>query len=225
MSSSGGRWCTHADALLGVEGIHVRSVAATEAGLLLTSRPILSSPVALIAESSLLALDTRTGSIPFVCFGRPVRLPWAKRIWRCAGPERPRTAFTEEHPLARRRAKLAARAVAWATDALQRFDTSVSAQTHQLGVAWYTAWDAIKSKVARGTATVSRLAGVNAWASMTLSAPTPVHGHPAGPPAPWTTPATRRAGCMPRCWALSGRSGHAYAAWLKERGWGIHLAA
>jgi transposase len=29
---------------------------------------------------------------------------------------------------------------------LQRFDTSVSALAHQLGVSWHTAWDAIKAE-------------------------------------------------------------------------------
>lgn len=35
MSCSGGRWCTRADALLGVEGVRVSSVTATGTGLLL----------------------------------------------------------------------------------------------------------------------------------------------------------------------------------------------
>ncbi|MDQ0673463.1 hypothetical protein QFZ36_001024 [Pseudarthrobacter siccitolerans] len=34
-SCSGGRWCTRADTLLLVEGIHLRSVTATEAGMVL----------------------------------------------------------------------------------------------------------------------------------------------------------------------------------------------
>jgi transposase len=75
-----------------------------------------------------------------------VRLLWAKRVWRCPDPDCPGNTFTEEHPLAGPRAKLTARAVAWATDALQRFDTSVSALAHQLGVSWHTVWDAIKAE-------------------------------------------------------------------------------
>ncbi|WP_168709289.1 hypothetical protein [Arthrobacter sp. PAMC25564] len=35
MSCSEGRWCTRADAMLGLEGIHVGSVTATAAGLVL----------------------------------------------------------------------------------------------------------------------------------------------------------------------------------------------
>lgn len=77
-------------------------------------------------------------------------------------PGCPRTTFTEEHSLAGPRAKLTARAVSWATDALQRFDTSVSALAHQLGVSWHTAWDAIKTEAARRIADTGRLEGVDA---------------------------------------------------------------
>jgi len=52
------------------------------------------------------------------CFGRSVRLLWANRVLRCSDPDCPRKTLTEEHLLAGPRAKLAARAVAWATDAL-----------------------------------------------------------------------------------------------------------
>jgi transposase len=96
------------------------------------------------------------------CFGRPVRLLWAKRIWRCPETDCPRTTFTEEHPLAGPRAKLTARAVTWATDALARFDTSVSALAHQLGVSWHTVWDAVRAEAARRVGAADRLQGVDA---------------------------------------------------------------
>jgi hypothetical protein len=74
--------------------------------------------------------QARLHDIP--CFGRPVWLLWAMRIRRCPDPGCPRTTFTEQYEWAGPRAKLTARAIAWATDALQRFDTSVSALAHQL---------------------------------------------------------------------------------------------
>ncbi|MGM9472057.1 transposase family protein [Pseudarthrobacter sp. YS3] len=67
--------------------------------------------------------QVRLHNIP--CFGQPVGLLWAKRVWRCPDPDCPKTTFSEEHPLAGPWAKLTARAAHWATDALQRFDTSV----------------------------------------------------------------------------------------------------
>ena len=57
-----GRWCARADACLGVEGIHIRSVTATGTGLL---------------------LHVETGEAVTGC---PVRLLWAKRLWRCPDP-------------------------------------------------------------------------------------------------------------------------------------------
>ena len=81
-------------------------------------------------------VDLDTGQVLGVVDGRDhkgvgdwlfARSLWAKRLWRCPDPGCPRTTFSEKHPLAGPRAKLTARAVNWATHALQRFDTSVSA--------------------------------------------------------------------------------------------------
>lgn len=38
------------------------------------------------------------------CFGRPVRVWWRKRIWRCPEPSCPRSTWTEERPYAPARA-------------------------------------------------------------------------------------------------------------------------
>ncbi len=152
-----------ADALLGVDGVHVSSVTATGTGLLLgveTGVDLAGCP-----DCGVVAVGhgrRQVGLHDIPCFGRPVRLLWAKRVWRCPDPDCPRATFTEEHPLAGPRAKLTTRAVGWATDALQRFDTSVSALAHQLGVSWHTVWDAIKAEVTRRIKSSDRLAGVDA---------------------------------------------------------------
>ncbi|WP_259678268.1 helix-turn-helix domain-containing protein [Arthrobacter oryzae] len=52
--------------------------------------------------------------------------------------------------------------MAWATDALQAFDTSVSALAHQLGVSWHTVWDAVRVEASRRIAATERLEGVDA---------------------------------------------------------------
>jgi transposase len=78
------------------------------------------------------------------CFARAVRVRWFKRIWRCREPACPRATWTEDHSFAAPRAKLTARAVAWAVDALRHDDTTVSAIARHLGVAWDTCWNAIK---------------------------------------------------------------------------------
>ena len=78
------------------------------------------------------------------CFGRPVRVRWRKRVWRCPEPGSPRGTWTEAHPFAAPRAKLTSRAVSWAVDALRHDDTTVSAIARHLGVAWDTCWRAVR---------------------------------------------------------------------------------
>lgn len=222
MSCSCGRWCTRADAPLGVEGIHIRSVTSTGTGLLCVET---GETLSGCLECGVVAVDhgrrqVRLHDIP--CFGRPVRLLWAKRAWRCPDPDCPRTTFTEEHPLAGPRAKLTARAVAWATDALQRFDTSVSALAHQLGVSWHTVWNAIKAEATGRIAATGRLTGVDA-----LGVDEHVWSH-TGPPGSGMVTGivdhTRDADGIVHARLLDlvpGRSGKAYADWLKDRGTGF----
>ncbi|MET4096680.1 transposase family protein [Arthrobacter sp. UYCu712] len=115
LSCSDGRWCTRADALLGVEGIHVNSVTTSGTGLVLgveTGEDVTGCPDCGVVAVGHGRRQVRLHDIP--CFGGPVRLLWAKRLWRCPDPGCPRTTFTEEHPLAGPRAKLTARAVSWA---------------------------------------------------------------------------------------------------------------
>jgi transposase len=84
MSCSGGRWCTRADALLDVEGIRVSSVTATGTGLVLrveTGETVSDCPECGVVAVGHGRRQVRLHDIP--CFGRPVRLLWAKRVWRC----------------------------------------------------------------------------------------------------------------------------------------------
>jgi transposase len=124
--------------------------------------------------------------------------------------------------LAGPRAKLTARAAAWATDALQGFDTSVSALAHQFGVSWQTARDAIKAEAARHIGINDRLSGVNA-----RSVDEHVWSH-TGPPVSGMVTGivdhTRNARGLVHSRLLGpvpGRSGKAYADWLKDRGDGF----
>jgi len=83
------------------------------------------------------------------CFTVPTVVVWRKRIWRCAEPAYPTGTFSEAHLPAGPRAKLTARAIGWAVEALGHNDTTVSALARNLGVDWHTLWDAVKV-VARG---------------------------------------------------------------------------
>jgi transposase len=151
-----------------------------------------------------------------------VRLLWAKGVWRCPDPGCPRLTFTEEHPLARPRAKLTTRAAKWATGTLQRFDTSVSALAHQLGVSWHTAWDAVRVEAVRRIGATDRLQGVDA-----LGVDEHVWSH-TGPPGSSVVTGivdhTRDTDGIVHARLLDlvpGRSGKAYAGWLQERGTGF----
>jgi len=94
------------------------------------------------------------------CFGRPVRVRWRKRIWRCPEPACARRTWTEVQPYATPRAKLTARATSWAVDALRHDDTTVSAIARHLGVAWDTCWSAIKADAQTRIAEPDRLKGI-----------------------------------------------------------------
>jgi transposase len=50
----------------------------------------------------------------------------------------------------------------WATDALSRYDTLVSALAYQLGVSWHTLWKPVKAEAERRTTIDGRLSGVDA---------------------------------------------------------------
>jgi transposase len=91
------------------------------------------------------------------CFGRPVRVRWFKRIWRCDEESCPKQTWTEQHPFAAPRAKLTTRAIDWAVDALRHDDTTVAALARRLGVAWDTCWNAIAAAAKKLTANPERL--------------------------------------------------------------------
>jgi transposase len=85
------------------------------------------------------------GLIDVPCFGRPVRLVWRKRTWRCAEPACPAGAFTEQHDgLAKPRALLTSRACWWAIGQLRREHASVAGIARQLGTTWRTVWRSIQ---------------------------------------------------------------------------------
>jgi transposase len=96
------------------------------------------------------------------CFGTPSVVVWRKRVWRCVEPACPVVTFSETHDLVPPRARLTARAVGWAVDALTHDDTTISALARHLGVDWHTLWDAVEVEAASRVADPERLVGVSA---------------------------------------------------------------
>lgn len=220
--SPSSRWCPRADELFGVEGVHVLDV---------TSRD--DNTIVLDVES-----DTDLAGCPDCgvvavghgrrvqmlhdapCFGRPVRVRWRKRIWRCPEPTCPRSTWTEDHPYAPARAKLTTRATAWAVDALRHDDTTVSAIARHLGVAWGTCWAAISAAARTRLAEPTRLGGIKTigvdehiWRPSKIASTDKA--------VTVMVDLTRGAdGCLHARLldAVQGRSGKVYADWLNDQG-------
>ena len=94
------------------------------------------------------------------CFAVSALVLWRKRVWRCTEPTCPVGTFSETHSLIAPRAKLTARAVGWATDALAHDDTTVAALARHLGVDWHTLWDAVEVEATARPQHPDRLAAV-----------------------------------------------------------------
>jgi len=77
------------------------------------------------------------------CFGRPVRLVWLKRRWRCVDPDCVAKTWTETHPGFSCRVLLTRRAGIAATVAVGRDAGSVSGVARRFGVAWDTIHNAV----------------------------------------------------------------------------------
>ena len=158
-------------------------------------------------------------------FGRPVRVRWFKRIWRCGEPLCPRGTWTERHDFAGARAKLTTRAIDWAVDALRHDDTTVSALARRLGVAWGTCMEAIKTATGDLLERPGRLSGIKTigvdehiWRPSKISA--------LDKAVTVMVDLTRdEHGCLHARLldAVQGRSGKAYADWLTDAGVEVKL--
>lgn len=154
------------------------------------------------------------------CFGRPVRVRWHKRIWRCGEELCPGGTWTEDHRFAAPRAKLTTRAVDGAVDGLRHDDTTVSAIARHLGVAWDTCWNSIKTAAENLVSRPERVRGVKTigvderiWRPSKISSTDKA--------VTVMVDLTRDAeGCLHARLldAVQGRSGRVYADWLVAQG-------
>jgi transposase len=84
--------------------------------------------------------------------GRPMRLVWVKRRFRCPEPSCPVGSWTEDEPrIASKRLMMTDRAGRWITEQVGRCARSVAEVARELGCDWHTVNDAV---VAYGTALV-----------------------------------------------------------------------
>lgn len=216
------RWCPLADELFGIEGVHVLDVTTRDDGTIMLD---VESDADLTGCPDCGVVAVGHGRRVQVlhdapCFGRPVRVRWRKRIWRCPEPSCPRSTWTEDHHYAPARAKLTTRATAWALDALRHDDTTVSAIARHLGVAWDTCWSAIKTAASTRLADPARLSNIKTigvdehiWRPSKISSTDKA--------VTVMVDLTRdENGCLRARLldAVQGRSGRVYADWLTDQG-------
>lgn len=91
--------------------------------------------------------------------GRPVRLVWRKRRWRCEQPACPTGSWTETHDAVRPWAVLTERARMWACEQVGRLGRPVACVARELGVGWHTVMDAVSEHGRRRSARAGDRAG------------------------------------------------------------------
>lgn len=153
------------DALVGLDGLHVTAVEYDhDVGLLLvvgveSPRTPTGCPGCGVIAHSHGRSDVTLVDAP--CFGRPVRVVWRKRTWRCEEAVCPTKAFTEQDEnIARPRALLTTRACWWAINQIRREHGSISGIAPQLGMSWNTVWSSIRPLLQEMADHESRFAGV-----------------------------------------------------------------
>ena len=77
--------------------------------------------------------------VDLAAFGRPVRLRWRKRRWRCPSPDCEVRSFIEQDPtIGPERALLTSRAARWVTIQVGKLGRSVDEVASELGCDWHT---------------------------------------------------------------------------------------
>ena len=159
-------------------------------------------------------------------FDRPVRMIWRKRTWRCVELACSVGSFTEQDEnVAKRRGLLTRRACWWAIGQIRREHASVAGVCRQLGTTWNTVWSAIKPLLVEMDEDPARFDGVTTlgvdehiWHHVSTK---PIADGGRGPKElTGMVDLSRAERGRVRARLLDlvpGRSGPAYADWLKER--------
>jgi transposase len=133
-----------AEALLGLDGFRVLEVEETASEVVITVETTAEvmgcSSCGVRAE---VQDRTRTDIRDLPCFGRPARLVWLKRRWRCADPDCGQKTWTETSDEVSTRAVLTVRAGAEATRQVGELAMPVAVVARELGVCWWTVMDAV----------------------------------------------------------------------------------
>jgi transposase len=215
-------YCDHCDLLVGLDGYHVVEVSEHHGRRRGFLRVVVESPprveacrVCGVIAHSHGRREVRLVDVP--CFGRPVELIWRKRTWRCPEPACPN--------LAAPRSLLSTRTCWWVIGQLRREHASVQGLARQLGTAWRTVWRSVKPLLDGLAADETRFEGVTSlgvdehvWHHVSTK---PIEDGGRGPKElTGMVDLTRDQTGQVRARLLDlvpGRSGAAYAEWLKAR--------
>ena len=160
----GETYCDRCDVLVGLPGLRVVEVVADQAcgGLTVTveSPPELTG-CPICGGDRCQPRPPHGGVGRRTLFGRPVRIVWRKRTWRCREPACPGKAFTEQDQrISQPRGLLTVRACWWAIGQLRAEHASVHGLARQHGTTWRTVWRSIKPLLGRMADDPSRFDGV-----------------------------------------------------------------
>ena len=132
-----------AEALLGLEGFRVLAVVETVELMVLveTTSDFTGCGTCGVRAEAHERMDVEVRDL--ACFGRPVRLVWRKRRWRCADPDCDARTWTEGSPAVSGRHVLTRRAGVEACRQVGMNARSVADLARELGVSWWTVMDAV----------------------------------------------------------------------------------
>ncbi len=224
-------YCGRCDLLVGLDGVHVTAVrevtgrwgrrtleVVIESAPVRAGCPVCGAVSPSHGRRAVALVDTPA-------FGRPVTVVWRKRTWRCP-MDVCGASFTEQNDeIASARALLTTRAAWWAIGQIRREHASVQGIARQLGCSWKTVWAAVKPLLQAMAGDESRFDGVTSlgvdehiWHHRSTR---PIEDGGRGPKElTGMVDLTRDRTGKVRARLLDlvpGRSGKAYADWLKER--------
>jgi transposase len=133
-----------AEALLGLDGFRVLEVVETEAEVVITVETTADVVGCTSCGVRAEAHDRKRIDIrDLACFGRPARLRWIKRRWRCPDPDCDAKTWTESSPHVDAQAVLTRRAGAETCRQVGEEARAVSRVAAEMGVCWWTVMNAV----------------------------------------------------------------------------------
>ena len=133
-----------AEALLGLAGFRVLEVSETPAELVVVIETIVEAEGCTGCGSRAVAHERRSTAIrDLPCFGRPARLVWRKRRWRCPEAACDRKTWSETSVHLDAQVVLTRRAGAEACRQVGELARPVSQVAEEFGVCWWTVMNAV----------------------------------------------------------------------------------